>query len=384
MHDFYEFFAGGGMAGVGLGPDWRCVFANDICPMKGASYRANFPGVHLRVADVANLAIADLPGRADLVWASPPCQDISLAGKGAGLDGSRSGAFHPWWRLMRELVAEGRAPRVIALENVAALITSSKGADFAAVVEAFAAVGYVTGAVVIDAALLLPQSRERVFIIAVRGENFARGLAQDGPTEPFHTKALRKAVAAFPAALRASWRWWRLPEPPTRNVALVDVLDFDARCDGDTATRRIIELMDPLHIDKVKNARATGVRAAGAVCFRMRQGQQRAEIRFDGLAQALRTPGGGSSIQRFLLIDEKGTMRSRKPTARECGKLMGLPDSFVLPYSTTDAYQLTGDGVVVNVVAWLERNLLTPLVAAAEVAPDDEAADAPRRSAGSR
>ena len=79
---------------------------------KSASYRANFGGApELKVCDVASLKTADLPGRAGLAWASPPCQDISLAGDRAGLDGSRSGAFWPFWRLMLGLRAEGRAPR---------------------------------------------------------------------------------------------------------------------------------------------------------------------------------------------------------------------------------------------------------------------------------
>jgi DNA (cytosine-5)-methyltransferase 1 len=363
MFTLYEFFCGGGMARLGLGDNYRCLFANDFDAKKGASYRANFADAdsHLRVCDVARLTTADLPGRADLVWASPPCQDISLAGKGAGLDGDRSGAFHPWWRLMRSLIAEGRAPRIVIIENVPPLITSSRGADFAEIARLLAEAGYVFGTLVIDAALFVPQSRERVFIIAVRREApMPPELTRDGPGEPFHSAALRKAVANLPLTLRACWRWWRLPTPAARNEALIDILDFDARCDGDAATRRIIEQMDDLHIDKVKNARAAGGRAAGAVCFRMREGQQRAEIRFD-LAQALRTPGGGSSIQRFLLIGDDGAIRSRKPTPRECARLMGLDEFYWLPYSVTDTYQLTGDGVVVPVVAWLEANLLSCL-----------------------
>ena len=80
MPTFNEFFAGGGMARIGLGTDWRCTFANDVDHQKGPSYRANFGGDHLKVADVASLTPADLPGTPDLVWASPPCQDIrSLA-----------------------------------------------------------------------------------------------------------------------------------------------------------------------------------------------------------------------------------------------------------------------------------------------------------------
>ena len=79
---FYEFFAGGGMARLGLGAGWACRFANDFDPVKAATYRANFPdaGEHFHEGDVFALTGADLPGQADLAWASSPCQDFSLAG----------------------------------------------------------------------------------------------------------------------------------------------------------------------------------------------------------------------------------------------------------------------------------------------------------------
>ena len=104
MPGFYEFFCGGGMARAGLGPEWRCLFANDIDARKGAAYVANWGSEELRVADVASLSVGELPGQADLAWASFPCQDLSLAGVGAGLDGARSGAFWAFCLTIRALV----------------------------------------------------------------------------------------------------------------------------------------------------------------------------------------------------------------------------------------------------------------------------------------
>ncbi|MDR3716047.1 MAG: DNA cytosine methyltransferase [Puia sp.] len=95
MRTFYEFFAGGGMARAGLGDEWRCLFANDFDEKKASSYRANWGAEHLTVKDVAKVKVEALPGQADLAWASFPCQDLSLAGDGAGLKGHRSGSFWP-------------------------------------------------------------------------------------------------------------------------------------------------------------------------------------------------------------------------------------------------------------------------------------------------
>ena len=70
MSSFYEFFAGGGMARMGLGSDWSCLFANDNDPKKAASYTRNWGDAEFQLADVANLGTAHLPGAADLAWAS--------------------------------------------------------------------------------------------------------------------------------------------------------------------------------------------------------------------------------------------------------------------------------------------------------------------------
>lgn len=118
MRSFYEFFAGGGMARAGLGKGWTCAFANDFDHKKGAVYRQNWGAGEMAVGDVREVKAADLPGRADLAWASFPCQDLSLAGGGAGLKGERSGTFWPFWSLVSDLDDVDRAPKIVILENV--------------------------------------------------------------------------------------------------------------------------------------------------------------------------------------------------------------------------------------------------------------------------
>ena len=103
---FYEFFAGGGMARAGLGSGWTCLFANDFDGRKGLTYQDNWgAGGELTVDDVREVTTARLPGHADLAWGSFPCQDLSLAGNGAGLKGERSGTFYPFWTIMKALIA---------------------------------------------------------------------------------------------------------------------------------------------------------------------------------------------------------------------------------------------------------------------------------------
>lgn len=132
MPSYYEFFAGGGMARAGLGPDWSCVFANDIDEKKGAAYKANWGAEHLKIADVASLTTGTLPGRADLAWASFPCQDLSLAGAGAGLEGYRSGTFWPFWKLVCDLNGKvDRALMAIGCRNPGQSLTIPKANDVA-------------------------------------------------------------------------------------------------------------------------------------------------------------------------------------------------------------------------------------------------------------
>jgi DNA (cytosine-5)-methyltransferase 1 len=366
---FYEFFAGGGLARIGLGPGWECIFANDIDPHKIAQYQAVFGRGEIVEGDVDALDASAMPRPADLAWASFPCQDLSLAGARGGLSAPRSGAFWGFWRAIQ---AQGAgAPPVIALENVTGLLTSHGGADFSALVTVLAEAGYSVGALTIDAASFLPQSRPRVFVIATRGA-VPTHLRDDGPG-PFHSSALVEAAQALPAKGKRAWVWWRLSEPGARNTALADLLEPDDRViwRTDEDTSHLLALMSARQRSHIEELCASGSRHVGAAFRRMRRENgakvQRVEARFDGLAGCLRTPAGGSSRQTLLTV-ESGKVRSRLLSPRECARLMGLGDDYPLPASVTAALHLMGDAVAVPVVHWLGEHLLAPLAAASRKA----------------
>lgn len=371
MPTFYEFFAGGGLVRAGLGPDWRCLLANDIDPRKAASYAANWGPENLRVEDVGKLTTSDLPNQADLAWASFPCQDLSLAGDYAGLQGERSGTFWPFWNLIENLRTENRAPAVVALENVCGAITSHGGQDFAAIGSALVRGGYRFGALVIDAVRFVPQSRPRLFIIAMRQDRpIPENLVLDEPHPSWHPANLVGAYEKLPPDAKQAWVWWNLPSAPARRVSFADLIEDEPQgVAWHTAaeTQYLISLMNPLHLAKLDKAKRMGKRMVGAIYKRTRPDEngnraQRAEIRFDDIAGCLRTPAGGSSRQ-ILMIVEGRKVRSRLLSPREAARLMGLPDTYLLPEKYNDAYHLAGDAVVVPVVRFLSAHLLEPLVA---------------------
>lgn len=377
MSEFYEFFAGGGMARAGLGAGWTCLFANDFDHKKGLTYQANWgTGGELTVGDVKQVTAASLPGVADLVWGSFPCQDLSLAGGGAGLRGERSGTFYPFWDVIRGLIADDRAPRLIALENVCGTLTSHGGKDFEAICQTFADAGYRCGALVINAALFLPQSRPRLFVVGVHADvNVDPALLAPGPIEPFHTRGLQSAVERLPAALRETMLWWNMPTPNRRNSTFASMIEENPTSVSwhtPAETQQLLGMMSPINLAKVNAAKRAGRRMVGGVYKRTRLNEkgvkvQRAEIRFDDMSGCLRTPAGGSSRQVIVVIDG-AKVRSRLISARETARLMGLQDDYKLPRNYNEAYHLTGDGVAVPVVRHLAHHILEPLLGMAEAA----------------
>lgn len=376
MRTFYEFFAGGGMARAGLGDQWKCLLANDIDTKKVACYVENWGDEDMLCKDVAKLTSNDLPKVADLAWASFPCQDLSLAGGGAGLKGDRSGTFWPFWKLILTLKKEQRAPKIVVLENVCGALTSHEGKDFSAICSALGRGGYNFGAIVANAVNFVPQSRPRLFIVAVDSElSVKEELKANGPVLPWHTPALSEAFGKVPKTHKSKWIWWNLPTAPARKTLFADLIEekpTGVKWHTKAETKKLLELMSDLHRKKVKEAQKSGTKKVGTIYKRTRPDGnggrvQRAEIRFDDVAGCLRTPAGGSSRQVIMVIEGK-SIRSRLLSPREAARLMGLPDDYRLPEKYNDAYHLAGDGVAVPVVRFLAQYIFEPLLSEIEAA----------------
>jgi len=121
---------GGMMAGI------EPVFSCEIEPFPILVTHKRLPGVK-HYGDVSMLNGAELPP-VDIITFGSPCQDMSIAGKRAGLDGERSGLFHQAIRIIKEMreKTNGEYPRYCVWENVPGAFSSNGGDDFKAVLEA--------------------------------------------------------------------------------------------------------------------------------------------------------------------------------------------------------------------------------------------------------
>lgn len=373
---FLEFFAGIGLVRVGLEPSgWRCVYANDVDPRKHAMHRGHFgDDDHYDCRDIwrAEEVLDRIASAPLLATASFPCTDMSLAGRRRGFEGGESSAFFGFAHVLRRLVA--RRPPLVMLENVMGFVTSRNGADFAAAIETLGELGYWVDAVAVDAADFLPQSRPRLFVVGVHGDVDSPRLIRRDDRASFLADPWNAALDASgglrPQALRRAidrcrpaTGWATVPlEPPRRaRYDLTDFIDFDdQQAWWDDALRdKHLDMLSPRHARQLNAWLASGRRAALTAYRRIRHGQQRMEPRFDGLAGCLRTPRGGSARQIVIAI-ERGETRIRWMSPREYARLQGAPD-YTLPEGTHQALFGFGDAVCAPAVAWVDRNLLSPL-----------------------
>jgi len=382
---FLEFFAGIGLISEALQrSNWQCVYANDIEPKKAAMYREHFGNAaYYHVGDVWDTpqVLADIGEESPLLaTASFPCTDMSLAGNMQGFQGTESSAFFGFANVLAELGE--RRPAIVLLENVSGFLTSNQGADFLAAANKLAELGYWLDAFVVDAKWFLPQSRPRLFILGVCadlvqnvGETMPDLLIQgdafmnDPWRQEIETRTtlrperLRRLMVE--SELATGWMARRLSVPTQTLYDLSDFLDADdeqAWWDIEQVQRHRA-MFNAAHLKRIEDWQTTGETHVATAFRRIREGEQRCEIRFDGVAGCLRTPKGGSARQ-IVVATVGGELKMRWMTPREYARLQGSPE-FAITTSDNQALFGFGDAVCVPVIEWIDEQLLSPF---AEVA----------------
>jgi DNA (cytosine-5)-methyltransferase 1 len=357
-----EFFAGIGLMRMGLEQaGWKVLWANDIDEDKMKMYRGHYADddAHFHLGDVHAISPGNIPTVA-LATASFPCNDLSLAGARRGLAGQHSGAF---WGFVDIIKGMGnRRPPLVMLENVAGFLNSHDGSDFRDACLALNDIGYDVDAFMIDAALFVPQSRLRLFLMGKREKRKPMRMAE---TPSFYESQCRPRALADFILCHPDIRWalQKLPPISKQQTGLADILeDLPPRSAywwSNDRAKYLFNQMSERHravADKMIHGKKT---TYGTVFRRVRNGRSMAELRTDAIAGCLRTPRGGSGRQ-ILFAAGKGNYAVRLLTPRECARLMGA-DDFRITVPLNQALFGFGDAVCVPVIRWIAENYLTPV-----------------------
>jgi len=259
------------------------------------------------------------------------------------------------------------------LENVTGFLTARKGDDFRSACNEIADLGYHIEAFTINARLFVPQSRKRVFIVAVH-QDVKSPLVLHKPAAPDfddpwyqaidRSSSLRpKHLRRFMDELSLSTGWIATPikPPKQRKYDLSDLIDFDdaqSWWESDELERHH-EMMNDRHrarIDRIIDERGSFV---GTGYRRKRHERTRLEVRFDGIAGCLRTPRGGSARQIVVVVDN-GLLKMRWMSAREYARLQGA-GRFKFVENERQMLFGFGDAVCVPAIKWIDKCVLTPI-----------------------
>lgn len=351
-----EFFAGIGLVRAGLeDAGFDIVWANDIAPFKQEMYDQNFAGPegqtsHFRLGDIAEVGGDDIPD-IDLAWASFPCTDLSLAGGRSGLNGSGSGTFFHFTRVLREMGP--RRPAVIAVENVVGLATSRGGDDIIVAVKELNRLGYSVDVMAVDARRFVPQSRPRLFLVGEMNPH-----ADGSPDEVIRPDLLETVYSV------GGLRMHKAPTaslPPMLSHGFSSLIE--AMWDGDGrwwSEERLAKFTTTL--SPVQARRVTQLQNASSVTYRTayrrtRNGVPVWEVRPDDISGCLRTARGGSSKQAVLKLG-RGHVQVRWMTPLEYARLMGAGEYNLSGLRDSQVLFGFGDAVCAPAVSWLGRNYL--------------------------
>lgn len=283
-----------GCGGLDKGFDeagYNIVWANDFDKYAVETYRANF-GNHVVLGDINAIELDDLP-EFDAIIGGFPCQPFSMMGAEKGFDDTRGTLFFRIAEIVKHKIDIERKPRVLVLENVRSLKTHDKGKTFKTIKRVLEEeLNYkVFDAILNTADYGIPQTRNRTYIVCFANEN-----------------------AEF-----------QFPEKQELHLTLQDMLEHDVD-DKYFLSERILPTILSDGTGGYKAKSEIDLRIARPLCATMAKMHRACQDNY---------------------VTQNN--RVRRLTPRECARLQGFTDDFLIPVSDSQAYKQFGNAVTVNV-----------------------------------
>ena len=298
----------------------QCVFSSDWDKFSQQTYEANFG--EKPVGDIHSVAVAEIP-KFDILCGGFPCQPFSLAGvskknslgRKHGFDDENQGNLF----FSIADILEYHKPAAFVLENVKNLRSHDKGRTFQIIHDTLTkALGYNLHWRIIDAQSVVPQHRERIFLVGFKDK-----------------------------------RTFEFPRFPAQGPKLSSILDAKVP-DKYTLTDKLWEYLQ----NYAKKHKAAG----NGFGFGLFTGKDVART------LSARYHKDGSEI----LISQGARKNPRRLTPKECARLMGYPANFKIPVSDTQAYRQFGNSVAVPVVERIAKRVIETLKQPSDSRPQQE------------
>lgn len=310
---FVDLFAGiGGIRLAFQNNDGKCVFTSEWDSFAKKTYEANFGEVPF--GDITQISEKDIPDH-DILLGGFPCQPFSIAGvskkKSLGrqhgfLDKTQGTLFFDIARII-----EYKKPKIFMLENVKNLVSHDKKKTFKVIKETLSSLGYSLYYKILDAKYYVPQHRERILIVGFKKSVFGE-----------------KEVFEF-------------PKPPNAELTIKDIL------------QKRVETKYTLS-DKLWSY--------------LQEYKRKHQAKGNGFGYGLTDLNGVSrtlSARYYkdgaeILIPQKGK-NPRRLTPRECARIQGFPDNFIIPVSNNQAYKQFGNSVAIPLIQAVGKNIVKEL-----------------------
>ncbi|MCW5923406.1 MAG: DNA (cytosine-5-)-methyltransferase [Saprospiraceae bacterium] len=310
---FIDLFAGiGGLRLAFQNIGGKCVFTSEWNPFSQKTYEANFGEVPF--GDITKINEQEIPAH-DILLAGFPCQPFSIAGVSKKKSLGREHGFKDktqgtlFFDIVR--ILEAKHPKIFLLENVKNLATHDKGNTFRVIHGTLKELGYNVHHRILDGKYFVPQHRERIVIVGFREDIFKR-------EEKFD-----------------------FPELSIADCTIKEILEHTVEGKY-TLTDKLWTYLQDYSLKHKAKGNGFGFGLAD----------------FDGVTRTLsaRYYKDGSEI----LIPQKG-QNPRRLTPRECARLQGFPDHFIIPVSDNQAYRQFGNSVVVPLMQAVGANIVKAL-----------------------